>query len=148
MLLDNIHVKSAYTYSDFRYGDFEKGKTDFSGKRLPSVPEHTIALSADVQFKKGIYLTSNFYYATKMFLDDANTVAADGYRILGCRAGWKPAVKSKLIMNVYAGVDNLLNETYSLGNDINAAGGRYYNAAPKRNFYAGISFQLNYAQKK
>ena len=148
VLLDNIHVKSAYTYSDFRYGDFEKGKTDFSGKRLPSVPEHTIALSADVQFKKGIYLTSNFYYATKIFLDDANTVAADGYRILGCRAGWKPAVKSKLIMNVYAGIDNLLNETYSLGNDINAAGGRYYNAAPKRNFYAGISFQLNYAQKK
>jgi iron complex outermembrane receptor protein len=112
------------------------------------VPEHTIALSADVQFKKGIYVNSSFYYATKIYLDDANTVAANGYRILGCRAGWKPVIKSKLKMNLYAGVDNLLNETYSLGNDINAAGGRYYNAAPERNFYAGISFQWNYTQKK
>ncbi len=36
----------------------------------------------------------------------------------------------------------LLNETYSLGNDINGFGGRYYNAAAKRNYYAKIVLQL------
>jgi iron complex outermembrane receptor protein len=46
-------------------------------------------------------------------------------------------------LDFYTGADNLLNETYSLGNDINAAAGRYYNAAPQRNYYAGISFQWN-----
>jgi len=36
----------------------------------------------------------------------------------------------------------VLDETYSLGNDINAAGGRYYNAAPKRNYYAGLAINF------
>ncbi|MEP7237116.1 MAG: TonB-dependent receptor, partial [Ferruginibacter sp.] len=139
--IDNIAVRSACTLNDFKYGDFKKGKTDFTGKKLPSVPGHTIAVLADVQFKKNIYFNSTYYYATKIFLDDANTVAADGYHLLGCRAGWKPDLKSKLIFNFYAGIDNLLDETYSLGNDINAAAARYYNAAPKRNYYAGVSFQ-------
>jgi len=40
------------------------------------------------------------------------------------------------------------NKTYSLGNDINAAGGPYYNAAAKRNYYVGVSFQMNNGQKK
>jgi len=141
MLLNLVTVKTAYTLSDFKYGDFSKGKTDFSGKRLPSVPMHTVSVLADVQFKKGFYFNSTWYYATKIFLDDANSVAADPYHLLGLRAGWKLSIKNKLQFNLYTGVENLLNETYSLGNDINAAGGRYYNAAAKRNYYAGLSFQ-------
>lgn len=147
-LLDLINVKFAYTLNDFKYGDFSKGKTDFSGKKLPSVPAHTIAVLADIEFKKGIYFNSTYYHATKIFLDDANTVAARPYHLLGCRAGWKLAIKNKIKLNFYAGVDNLLNETYSLGNDINAAAGRYYNAASKRNYYFGVSFQLNHTLKK
>ena len=54
---------------------------------------------------------------------------------------WKKREKGPYRLNIYAGVDNLLDETYSMGNDINAAGGRYYNAAPKRNFYIGIALQ-------
>jgi iron complex outermembrane receptor protein len=49
-------------------------------------------------------------------------------------------------MNIYTGVENILNETYSLGNDINAAAGRYYNAAAKRNYYVGLSLQWDYAK--
>ena len=48
--------------------------------------------------------------------------------------------KNKL--DVFAGIDNAFDLTYSLGNDINAAGGRYYNAAPGRNYYGGISLGL------
>jgi iron complex outermembrane receptor protein len=43
---------------------------------------------------------------------------------------------------LFVGADNLLNEKYSLGNDINAFGGRYFNAAATRNFYAGIKMKL------
>lgn len=149
-VLDQLNLRSAFTYNDFKYGDFSKGKTDFSGKRIPSVPNTTVSVQADVQFKKGFYLNSTYYYATKIFLDDANTVAAAPYHLLGARAGWKTAlsglrpVKNKIIFDLYAGADNLLDETYSLGNDINAAGGRYYNAAPKRNFYFGLSVQWNH----
>lgn len=146
--LESVLIKSAYTFSDFKYGDFAKGKTDYSGKTLPSVPKNTISVLADLQFRKNIYLSTTYFYATKIFLDDANDFSADAYHLLGCRAGWKPVLKSCIDINVYAGVENLLNEIYSLGNDINAAAGRYYNAAPKRNFYAGVSFQWNRQHKK
>jgi len=48
------------------------------------------------------------------------------------------------MVDVFAGVDNLFDVTYSLGNDINATGGRYYNAAPARNYFGGASFQYRF----
>jgi iron complex outermembrane receptor protein len=50
-------------------------------------------------------------------------------------------IKSSLL-NISAGVDNLLNQTYSLGNDINAFGGRYFNAAAKRNYFVGLQIKI------
>jgi len=49
--------------------------------------------------------------------------------------------QKKYKIDLYAGADNLLNDHYSLGNDINAAANRFYNAAPERNYYVGLSFQ-------
>lgn len=145
-LIDQLAVKTAYSFQDFKYGDFKKGVTDLSDKKLPGVPRHTISVLTDLQFKKNLYFNSTYYYGSKLFLNDTNTVVTAAYHLLGCRIGWSPAIRSILKINIYTGVENLLNETYSLGNDINAAGGRYYNAAPKRNFYVGILLQWNYAK--
>jgi iron complex outermembrane recepter protein len=147
-LLDYLIIKSAYTFSNFKYGDFKKAASDFSGKYLPSVPKNTISILVDMQLKKGIYFNSTYYNAGAIFLNDANTDAAPAYHLLGCRLGYKFSLKTKAKINVYAGADNLLDETYSLGNDINAAAGRYYNAAPERNYYAGVSFQWQHPGKK
>lgn len=141
--IDHLTITGGYTYNHFRYGSFIKGTDDFSGKKVPSVPAGAFSLWADVQMKKGFYLNANYYTASKIFLNDANTAAASAYHLLGCRIGWKKTGTQKIRYSIYAGADNLLDEVYSLGNDINAAGGRYYNAAPARNYYAGISFQLN-----
>ena len=62
--------------------------------------------------------------------------------------GYSSKLGRKTGINLFTGIDNLLDETYSLGNDINAAGGRYYNAAPKRNYYAGLSFEFSRNQTK
>ncbi len=147
-LLKYLVIRSAVTLNHFRYGSFQKGTSNFTGKELPGVPKSILAVSADLQFIKGIYCSSTFSYIDKTFLDDANTAVADHYQLLGCRLGCKIMVKQKIKINLYAGADNLLNETYSLGNDFNAAAGRYYNAAPQRNYYAGIAFQLLSSQKK
>jgi iron complex outermembrane receptor protein len=61
---------------------------------------------------------------------------------LGTRIGWRKDLKKKNKLELFAGIDNAFDVTYSLGNDINAAGGRYYNAAPGRNYYGGVSLSL------
>lgn len=140
-IFETIQFNAAYTFNDFKYGDYRKGSTDLSGKTLPGVPQHTVSILADISFTKNIYFNSTYLFSSKVFLDDANSASADAYHLLGCRIGWKPAIKTKKILNGYVGVDNLLDERYSLGNDINAAGGRYYNAAAARNFYFGLSIE-------
>ncbi len=133
----------AYTLSNYRFGSYRKETTEFGGKRLPGVPENTISILADLQLRNGIYLNSTFYFASKIFMNDANTISADDYSLLGIRLGYK-LLSKKARLNFYVGSDNLMNQTYSLGNDINAAGGRYYNPAALRNYYGGIAWELNY----
>ena len=140
-IISKFNIRTDFTYNHFRYGYFVKGTDNFSGKTIPSVPSTVITILADVYSYQGIYLNANYYTASSIYLNDANTAKAEPYHLLGCQLGWKKKEKGPYRLNIYAGIDNLLDETYSLGNDINAAGGRYYNAAPKRNYYIGIAFQ-------
>jgi iron complex outermembrane receptor protein len=146
-VLDHYRINLAYTYNHFRYGSFKRGVNDFSGKTLPSVPAHTISLLADIRFKKGIYSNITYYGASKIFLNDANTASTPSYDLLGWRLGWRKTVRQRFKLNFYAGADNLLDEVYSLGNDINAPANRFYNAAPRRNYYVGVSFELMKSQR-
>ncbi|MBC7947870.1 MAG: TonB-dependent receptor [Chitinophagaceae bacterium] len=147
-LIDNIVLQADYTYNHFRYGSFIKGTSDFTGKEVPSVPANTFSAMADIYLQHGVYVNSTYYTASRIFLNDANTFSAKSYQVLGARLGWKTTLKSKYRINLYAGADNLLDEVYSLGNDINAAANRFYNAAPRRNYYAGISWQWLAHSKK
>ncbi|MDT4866206.1 hypothetical protein FQZ97_1010490 [compost metagenome] len=79
-----------------------------------------------------------------MFLNNLNTISSEDYTTTRLRAGWKFAAGPGIGVNLYAGADNLLNEKYSLGFDFNAIGGRFYNAAPLRNYHAGAGITLKF----
>ncbi len=145
--LNYFILRADYTYNHFHYGSFVKGTDDFSGKTVPSVPANTFSAMADLEFKIGLYTNITYYAASRIFLNDANTAVADPYHLLGWRLGWQKKWVKKGKINFYGGIDNLLDETYSLGNDINAAAGRYYNAAPRRNYYIGLAYQCLSGQK-
>ncbi|MBL7733185.1 MAG: TonB-dependent receptor plug domain-containing protein [Chitinophagaceae bacterium] len=140
-VIKQFRLRTDITLNHFRYGNFIKGSDDFSGKKVPSVPSSVLSLLADVDFKNGIYCSASYYGASSIYLNDANTFKAYPYHLLGIQLGWKKKEKGNIRLNIYAGIDNLLNETYSLGNDINAAANRFYNAAPLRNYYAGVALQ-------
>jgi iron complex outermembrane receptor protein len=146
-LIDYFAVRADYTYNHFRYGNFIKGIDTFSKKKVPSVPANTFSVMADIFLKDGFYLNTTYYAASKIFLNDANTALAKPYHLLGCRLGWKNTFNKMYKLNFYAGADNLLDEIYSLGNDINAPANRFYNAAPRRNYYVGLSLQWIKATK-
>lgn len=129
-----------YTWNDFRYEDFKQLAADYSGKQMPSVAKNTVSAGADVSFKCGFYTNLSYYYSDRIAMNDANTDFAGSYQLLGIRTGFRTSIK-KLLLDVFAGGDNLFDIRYSLGNDINAAAGRYYNAAAGRNFFAGCAIQ-------
>ena len=134
----------SHTWNNFSYKDFKQVAADYSGKKLPSVPKNTVAAGIDLTTKPGMYINVNYYYASQMPLNDANTDYASSYNLLGARTGWKKNLHPKVLMELFIAADNILDEKYSLGNDINAFGGRYYNAATPFNFAGGISLHFNF----
>ncbi len=134
--LQVVSIQGAYTYSHFRYTNYKQGVMDFSGNSLPSVPVNTFSLLADLKWKSSLFIQSTFFAASSIWLNDANTAEAAPYQLVGIKAYYGKKVQC------YLGVENLLDQTYSLGNDINAFGGRYYNAAAGRNYYAGVKIIL------
>lgn len=143
-----ISVQSALTLSDFTYGSYRKDTASYNGNRLPGVPNSAFSVAADLQSFKGYYLSATWYSSARQYLDDANSASAGAYQLLGARIGWKqPGYAAGIKLGIYAGADNLLDQNYSLGNDINANGGRYYNPAARRNYYAGLSVQWLAKQK-
>jgi len=140
----NMRVWVSHTWHDFHYKNFVQGTTSFSDNRLPSVPPQTLVSGLDVLLQTGIYTNITYTYTDHIALNDANTAFAGSYNLLGARLGYR-RVLGKFKMDIYTGIDNAFNVKYGLGNDFNAAAGRYYNASPERNYYAGLS--LNYALK-
>jgi iron complex outermembrane receptor protein len=81
-LFDQLVIRTAQSFNDFTYGDFQKDATNYSGKKLPSVPDYAISVLADLKFKAGVYLSGTYYHASSIFLNDANTVEAKAYDLL------------------------------------------------------------------
>jgi iron complex outermembrane receptor protein len=142
--IPNFKISLSHTWNDFTYKDFKQVTNDFSGKKLPSVPSQIIAASIDLATKLGVYLNVNYYYAGRIALNDANSEYASSYNLLGARTGWKKNLHPKVLMELFIAADNILDVNYSLGNDINAFGGRYYNAASTFNFAGGIALHFNF----
>lgn len=131
-------VWGSFTGSDFAYRGYKVVGSDFTGKQLPGVPKESWSAGVDARLHAGVQLHVTYTSNSKIPMNDANSEYAKAYHLLGLRLQYTVAAGRHLQFAINAGADNLLDETYSLGNDINAAGGRYYNAAPGRNYYAGV----------
>lgn len=129
----------SYTLTNYKFTDYQHDGINYSGNHWTGSPQNTIVSGLDLNLKK-IYWNLTTNYVDRIPLNDANSVYAPDYFLLGTRIGWKENF-SKSSLEIFAGVDNALDQHYSLGNDLNAANGRYFNAAATRNFYFGIKLR-------
>lgn len=134
----SLHFWGSATLNDFRFTSYQVNNKDYSGNALTGVAKSIYSAGIDIRTAPGLYLFSSFIYTSKLPLLDDNTVFASPYRLLSAKLGWNKKINA-LSVNLFAGIDNALNQLYSLGNDINAAGNRFYNPAAGRNYYGGIT---------
>ena len=135
-----LRVWSSYTYNYYRFKDYVNDGKDYSGNAVTGVAPNILVGGADVRFLKSFYFNLTGNYTNRLPLNDANTDYASDFFLIGARAGYK--LDKKIPLEFFLGVDNALDQRYSLGNDLNAVGGRYYNAAAGRNLYVGIVARL------
>lgn len=139
--IQELRLFTSYTFNDYSFKNYLQLKTDLSGNALTGVPRQVWVSGLDLQTKIGVYLNSTFNFTDRMPLNDANTIYANSYKLLNARIGFRKNFK-RIGLNIYTAGDNLLNEVYSLGNDINAVGNRFFNSAMPRNWQFGASLSL------
>jgi iron complex outermembrane receptor protein len=140
--IKGLQFNQSYAYNKFTFRYYSNTTTNFSGNNLTGVPQQNVVSSIYLLFPQRLYLFTQYSFTGKAPLDDANTVYAGAYHLLEAKFGWKHLLYGKTQIELYAGADNLLNQRYSLGNDLNAAAGRYYNPAPARNFFGGLGVKF------
>lgn len=131
-----INFTESYSYQPYQFVTYQQGANNYSGNQLTGVPKHIVVSGLQIEMAKGIFTNISHNYTSELALTDANDVFTEAYNLLQAKAGINLAVK-KATVQLYFGGDNLLNQVYSLGNDINAVGRRFYNPATALNFYGG-----------
>ncbi|HVX26171.1 MAG TPA: TonB-dependent receptor [Parafilimonas sp.] len=135
--INNLSVSNSFTYQPYKFNNYISGTKNYAGNHETGVPKTMDVITLDLNTSPGIYLNANANFTSSIPLTDANDVYAGSYKLVQLKLGYKHQFK-KTILDFFAGIDNLLNKKYSLGNDLNAVGGRYFNAAPARNYFAGL----------
>lgn len=133
-----IKLWSGFTFNDYVFTNYITGADDHSGKILTGVPKYISVTGLDIATKPGVYLHTTFNYTSRLPLNDANAEFAGAYNLLQGKIGWKGRLTSHIALELFVGLDNALDEQYSLGNDINAFGKRYYNPSAPRNYFGGL----------
>lgn len=137
-VLKSLTYQSAIAYNHYRFGKYIVDNKNLKNNKITAVPDWVWSNSVVLDLPHRLNVNLYYNYTASSPLNDANTVYAKHFNLVQAKCVWKTQATKNIEVHLYIGIDNLLNEKYSLGNDINAFGGRYFNAAPTRNMYGGV----------
>lgn len=141
LFVKRLEMRTALTKYFFFFGEYEYDGNNFSGNKITGVPDIMWSNNLYAAFPLGFSLSAYHNYTAHLPLNDANTAYANPFNLLQIKLSKEIELK-KVQLSLNVGADNILNARYSLGNDLNAFGNRFYNPAPPRNYWAGVSVLL------
>jgi iron complex outermembrane receptor protein len=131
-----------YTYIHARFGQYQQGINKYDGNKLTGTPPDVLVGGIDIATSPGIYANLTYSYTSRLPLNDANTFFATSYNLFIAKAGYKIDLCKKATADLYAAYEHSFNNPYSLGNDLNAAGNRYFNPSAPSMFTVGAKFRF------
>lgn len=143
-LTGQIELTTSYTYSDFKFDHFTNEDGDvFDGNTTPGIPEDLLHINLSWKGSSGFYSSLNSTYTGELFADNENLNKVDSYAVSDLRMGFNDFNKDWEI-ETFMGVNNLFDEDYNSNIRINAFGGRYFEPAPDRNLFFGITVRKKF----
>lgn len=135
-------VEASFTWSDFTFDDFvDDNGNDFSGNQLPGLPEQFGYLALRYQNERGLNAVFETSYSGDLYANNANSVNVPSYVVSGLRISYEFR-RDTWLFRPYLGINNVFDEEYNSNIRINAFGARYFEPAPERNTYAGITVRF------
>jgi iron complex outermembrane receptor protein len=132
----------AYSWSHFRFVEFVVDTNRYNGNAVPGVPENVLQLQATYHYRT-LFATAELVNKSSIWVNDANTADAPAYTTVNLRLGGT-ALLGRPWLQPVIGVSNLFNKSYVGSVAVNAAAGRYYEPAPTRVYYAGLTVGYNH----
>jgi iron complex outermembrane receptor protein len=130
---------AAYTYSHFTFVDDGNSATSFEGNQVPGVAPHHLHVRTRSALPLSLVLELELDHTSSYHPDDANTAPENpAANIADVRLSFSRRLGS-VRAEPFLAIQNLTNETYFSSVVVNAAGGRYYEPAPRRNIYLGLT---------
>jgi iron complex outermembrane receptor protein len=135
----NWRWTSALTLADYRFDSFADARGDYADNRLPGQPRRLWHNGLTWYGSGERFAGIDVQYTSDYFADNANEVEIEDHWLVSLKAGdaWRLG-DSGTRLGAHVGIRNLLDEDYFENVRINSFGGRYYEPAAGRTFFAGL----------
>ena len=131
-----------YTNINARFQNYQQGAVKYDGNKLTGTAPNVLSAGADIVTAKKLYANLTYNYSDKIPLNDANTFYSNNYNLLFIKLGYKTKMFSKISADFFVATEKSFNNPYSLGNDLNAAGNRFFNPSAPSGINIGAKFQF------
>ena len=122
----------------FEFRRFEADGEDYSGNRIPGLPEEQAFFEFGVGRDQPYMAAINVHLTGDLYADDANETRVSGHSVVNARTAWRWA-RGQWHVEPWAGLNNITDEQYNSNVRINQFGGRFFEPAPERNWHAGVN---------
>ena len=134
---EKFTFKEAYSFIETKI--LKDNSNSFEGKHIADVPKHKLVFSVDYDITSKFTVGADYEYRAAAFIDNANKYGKDKAKsVFNLRADYK--ITNSL--NVYAGINNIFGAKYYNSVRGNSSGERFYDPAPKINYYAGFKYKF------
>jgi iron complex outermembrane recepter protein len=139
-----LQIWAAGAFQRYRFVDYPTGNENAAGNLLPGVPQATVNSGVELSlFDEGLRFNATHYWVDRVPLNNANTDWGKGYHLINTRLTFQSGFSRLPFLNLelFAGVQNMLNTSYTSFFALNAPNGRYFNPSLPRNMFWGFSLR-------
>ena len=138
---------ASHHFTKYTFEDFVDGDNDYSGNPLTGVAPHTLQTGIRMYLPFGLKGILFYEYVDQMPMRDDHSVFSDAYAVLNGRVTYDWKLGKILQVELYAGMNNILDASYAGMILVNAASfgssqPRYYYPGLPRNSYGGIKLTV------
>lgn len=133
----------ALTWLQARFDEYVSAGQDYSGNRLPGVPQRSAFAELVWRPAQAWHLGLEWRAVDALPANDANSAFAGGYGVAHLRWGYE-AEHGPWRVRAFARVDNVADRAYVGSVIVNAANAQFYEPAPTRRFSAGLNLQRHW----
>ncbi|OYW77089.1 MAG: hypothetical protein B7Z27_08110, partial [Sphingobacteriia bacterium 32-37-4] len=109
----SLDFTNSFSFQPYRFTNYQQGNTVFNGNPITGVPKYIWVSTINFAHKNGWTFNITANLTSKISLNDAATVYAEGYELLQTKLA-KQIKWKQYQFQLFAGADNLLNQTFSL----------------------------------